>query len=279
MGFDTIEGSEKPRSTVHHLQERIARLEVELAALKAQTDSTRDPVNDAIENLSIHLATAILGPIGRRDDTEQLLPLVDKFFLSDSPLPPFFNYDQHNRAHSTNESQSWLSSMINISSIPYHVVEAMLQHYCKIYRPQYPSIDEADLYAARDRLYASTDLVGYDAFVVYITLAISSNTLAHHNEKRAAATTYGLWTTAIIHLEQLPPSNSWERLQALQLLTHYGFLNPQHVNVSHCAAAATRLALHLGLQEELPLSDQMKLDPATLNTRRRMFWNAYGIDA
>jgi len=155
----------------------------------------------------------------------------------------------------------------------------MLQHYCKTYRPQYPSIDETDLYKARDSLYESPDLVGYDAFVVYITLAISSNTLAHNDEKRAAATTSGLWVTAVRHLEQFGTTSSWERLQALQLLTHYGFLNPQHVNVSHCAAAASRLALQFGLHEELPVSTQAKLNPAILDTRRRMFWNAYGIDA
>ena len=277
MGYDTVQGADKPRSIVHHLQEQVARLEVELAEVKSQTGSIRDRTHDAIEQLVVRLANAIAEPTGRAPKPEQLLPLVSKFFLSDSPSPPFYARDRESSKHGESLPQSWRA--INFSSIPRHVVDAMLQHYCKTYRPQYPSIDEIDLYSARDQLYANPHLVGYDVFVVYIALAISSNTLAHSDEKRAAATTYGLWTTAVGHLERFETISSWQRLQALQLLTHYGFLNPQNVNVSHCAAAASRLALQFGLHEELSASDQAKLNPAILNTRRRLFWNAYSIDA
>lgn len=217
-------------------------------------------------------------PTGRTRRQEQLLPLVSKYFLSDSPLPYADPQAWDGVAKSDEpDVHSWRA--IAISSIPHHVVDAMLKHYCETYRPQYPSIGENDLYRARDRVYDSPELVGYEAFVIYITLAISSNTLIFIDEKRAATTTYGLWTTAIVHLEQVGLTSSWDRLQALQLLTHYGFLNPQHVNVSRCAAAASRLALQFGLHEELPVATQMKLDSAILNNRRRMFWNAYGLDA
>lgn len=269
---------------MRHLEEQVARLEVDLAAIKSQNHSILDNIDIAVEGLTTGVATATVDPTPRIRKQEELLCLASKYFLSDSPVPRFDGLlseddsdDAGTRTGETQTEQSWRA--VSISSIPRHVVDAMLKHYCGTYRPQYPSIEEADLYRSRDQVYQNPHLVGYDSFVVCITLAISSNTLMYIDEKRAAMTTYGLWTTAISHLEQVGTTSSWERLQALQLLTHYGFLNPQHVSVSHCAAAASRLALQFGLHEELPIQSRSKVDASILNTRRRMFWNAYGIDA
>lgn len=101
----------------------------------------------------------------------------------------------------------------------------------------------------------------------------------HQDEKRAKMAASGFWATAMAHLGQIGLVASWERLQALQLLTHYGLLNPEDVDCARCAAAATRLCLQLGLHHELPPLTQMKLDAATLDTRRRLFWNSYSNDS
>jgi len=98
------------------------------------------------------------------------------------------------------------------------------------------------------------------------------------DEKRATSASYGFWATAVDALGQAGPIDPWERLQALQLLTHYGFTNPKHVDCSKCAAAATRLCLQLGLQHELPARMQIDLGPAILKNRKRLFWNSYNID-
>lgn len=99
------------------------------------------------------------------------------------------------------------------------------------------------------------------------------------DEKKATTATYGFWAVAQSHLPQVGTTSSWERLQTLQLLTHYAFLNPKHVDCSKTAAAAMRLCLQLGLHHELPASEQAKLSTDTLNTRRRLFWNSYSLDA
>lgn len=104
-------------------------------------------------------------------------------------------------------------------------------------------------------------------------------TLMHKDEKRATTASNGFWTTAASLLDQVGTSDPWERLEALQLLTHYAFMNPRAVDCSKCAAAATRLCLQLGLQHELPASTQANLDVKVLQARRRMFWNAYNIHA
>ncbi len=101
----------------------------------------------------------------------------------------------------------------------------------------------------------------------------------HHDEKRATTASLEFWGAAAAHLDQVGLEDSWERLQALQLLAHYGFMNPGYVDCGKCATAATRLCLQLGLHHELPASQQMGMTPETLNTRRRLFWNSYSIDS
>lgn len=101
----------------------------------------------------------------------------------------------------------------------------------------------------------------------------------HHDPKRATTASREFWAAAILHLDQVGMENSWERLQALQLLTHYGFMDPGYVDCSKCAEAATRLCLQLGLHHELPVSFPLSSDTTTLNNRRRLFWNSYSIDS
>lgn len=103
-------------------------------------------------------------------------------------------------------------------------------------------------------------------------------TLMYTDERRATSASYGFWTIAVDALGQAGPFDPWERLQALQLFTHYAFTNPKHANCSKSASAATRLCLQLGLQHALPISVQDGLDPETLRNRKRLFWNSYNID-
>jgi hypothetical protein len=264
---------------VRHLEEQVASLEAELAALKHShgTGTSKTDVDDFINQISSGVAAAIVAPPRTGDRDEKLLSLCSRFYLCDSPVP---SLKIHRDDDITNSDTALDSARpVTISSIPSHVVDAMLKHYCKTYRPQYPCIEEDDLYNAKARVAENPNAMGYDVFVVCITLAISCNTLTHVDKKRAAATTYGLWASATLQLEHVDATRSWERLQALQLLTHYGFLNPHHVHVGHCAAAASRLAIQYGLHQELPFVDQLNLDSALLNSRRRLFWNAWGLDA
>ena len=101
----------------------------------------------------------------------------------------------------------------------------------------------------------------------------------HQDEKKAMTATSEFWATAMVHLDHVGAENAWERLQALQLLTHYAFLNPQLVDCGACAAASARLCFQLGLHQELPVLEQAKLDTVALDTRRRMFWSSYSIDS
>ena len=97
------------------------------------------------------------------------------------------------------------------------------------------------------------------------------------DEERATTASYGFWASSMLLLEQVGLENAWERLQALQLLTHYAFLNPKDVDCSKCAAATTSLCTQLGLQKNWP--DAVRLNTRVVDTRRRLLWNSYSIDS
>ncbi|KAH8690783.1 hypothetical protein BGW36DRAFT_364345 [Talaromyces proteolyticus] len=278
LGYDAIQRVDKPRGATVHLEEEIARLENELSRVKKQTRTPSDIANATAEGLSTAVARNIVHPRGSfsKHDTDKL-PLSSPFFLSSSPMPHLkfqippeatFKYTWEQSPHA-----------INASSVPRHVVDAMLKHYCEIYRPQYPAIEEIDLYEACDRVYTNSQPSDADVFYVHITLAISTNTLTHENEARAIKATHGFWMKAVDHLPRVGLSDPWERLQALHLLTHYGCLNPTDVDCFRCAEAASRLSVNLGLHHELPASATTKLDNTTLNVRRRLFWHSYSMDS
>ncbi|KAK4940320.1 hypothetical protein LTR10_019536 [Elasticomyces elasticus] len=277
LGFDSIRGVDKPRSTISHLEEEIARLEIELGQIRSPTKTTADIANAAAEGFSTRLAAAMLAPRGPSRKQGSLLPLNSPFFLTESPVPFVkINLSDLNQDVLFEEP---LPVTNKLSSIPRHVIDAMLKHYCEIYRPLYPSIDEANLYEACERVYNNISPSAFDIFSVHITLAISMQTLMHKDEKRATTASTNFWTTAADLLDQVGTSDPWERLQALQLCTHYAFMNPKAVDCSKCAPAATRLCLQIGLHHELPASNQANLDSKALQNRRRLFWNSYNIDA
>ncbi|KAH8819324.1 hypothetical protein F5884DRAFT_743739 [Xylogone sp. PMI_703] len=243
----------------------------------SRNGNTLDIANAAVEKLSTSMARAILEPSGHSHKPEGLLPLTSPFFLSGSPVPYLIR--QTSDDITADPTQEHPLRTATISSIPRHIVDIMLKNYCDTYRRLYPAIEESDLYEACDRVCKNERASDFDFFCVYITLAISSHTLMHHDEKRATIASREFLAAAIVHLDQVGLENSWERLQALQLLAHYGFMDPGYVDSSRCAEVATRLCLQLGLHHELPASTRVGLDTKTINNRRRLFWNSYSIDS
>lgn len=149
----------------------MARLEIELGRVHIQTRTISDIASAAGERLSTCLATTILAPQGRFRKPESLLPLTSKYFLAGSPLPYLSRRTLDNDEGEQTQERSPPAN--SLSSIPRHVIDIMLRHYCEIYRPQYPAVEESDLYKACDRVYNDTHPTDFDIFCVHITLAIS----------------------------------------------------------------------------------------------------------
>jgi hypothetical protein len=179
LGFDSVQGVEKPRSTISELENEVARLEVELARVTSQNRSMSDIADAAVERLTTRLATAIVEPRGTAVTLtqENPVPLTSAFFISESPVPYFssqaWDEDNDEQTKQTKQIQKPPIRPINVSAIPRHIIDIMLKNYCEKYRPQYPAIEQADLYSAFDRVINNAQPSDFDYFSTYICLAIS----------------------------------------------------------------------------------------------------------
>lgn len=113
----------------------------------------------------------ILEPGGRQHKQKPLQPLTSEFFLSSSPVPYFGSPSLGDIEHQQNRNHSY--SALAIHSIPRDIVDTMLKHYCEIYRPLYPAIEESFLYTACDKVHNNAQASDFEAFCVYMALAIS----------------------------------------------------------------------------------------------------------
>ena len=114
---------------------------------------------------------AIRIPEGSARRQGSLPPLNTPYFLSASPVPHLRGRTPDD--YKSEEVREHSKSSSTLSSVPRHVVDVMLQHYCEIYRPQYPAIEESDLHKACDKVYNNAQPSDLDVFNVHMTLAIS----------------------------------------------------------------------------------------------------------
>lgn len=175
LGFDAVRGAERPRSTISHLENQIAQLEIELARVKSEHSSNaRGAASAAAERLTARLARTIGEPWGPDLDQDQeasFLSLASPTFLSQSPLPSFGSDQLQRPADSPVDERTRKNTPI--SSMSHHVIVIMLKNYCNIYLPQYPVVKEADLLKSCDKIYTRDNPSDFDFFIVAITLAIS----------------------------------------------------------------------------------------------------------
>ena len=175
QGFDSLQRIERPRSTIAHLENRVAQLEIELARMRSeQTADTLEVQYGSIERMTRRLAEAHAQPGHYRHTAKEevsLLSLTSPAFLSQSPLPPF-NHDRNESIQGRTVTENPPKST-TISSIPRHVIDIMLKNYCDIYRPQYPCLEESDLYSSCNRIFDDVEPSHFDFFSIAMTLAIS----------------------------------------------------------------------------------------------------------
>ncbi|KAF4311265.1 positive regulator of purine utilization [Botryosphaeria dothidea] len=289
VGYDAVEGRERPRSDVAYLEDKVAQLEIELQRLRSEqsVDQTK-LVDTAISHLTRRLAAAVAEPHHHHNlrtlqtssrasalPRHPLVSLNSPVFLCQSPLPALPVDGDAQPPHPPNTRCS------TISLIPRHVIDIMLKNYTEIYLPQAPYIEESSLHASCEKVFAHDGAAAshFDIFLVAIALAVSATTLIRHDEERATAAAEEFWNTAKGQLVYISDEQPWQRLRALLMLTHYGFVNPQAVNVMNTIGAALRLAVQLGLHQEPPPPEQAKLCWPTLDIRRKLFWAIYSVDA
>lgn len=166
-----MKGKERPRSDISHLESQVAQLEIKLATVKAQKQTTAfDTVSSTLKLLASRVVRATLQPQGV--DGFGFLPLNSPIFLSEAPRPSFQN-DAIGSLGAEDPAREGVDAT-TISSIPRRVVDILLNNYMDTYISQYPFLEESELLESYGKLYKQDPHISnFEHFIVAITLAIS----------------------------------------------------------------------------------------------------------
>ncbi|KIW63093.1 hypothetical protein PV04_09970 [Phialophora macrospora] len=276
-GYDPVSDIERPRSVLHHLEEKVALLETRISDLPNQTRPLFPDIVGS-SGLTLSLASALVSPVALVDaEAEDAAIYYSSLHLQQSSLPlPLSQRAWHRRRDDLGDVDTYNGT--DLSHVPKAAAQFMFDNYIDVHEAQYPCLNEEDLNKSfeicMDR---ASKASSYDLFTIYMVLAISSNTLIWKNERNAVAASAWFFRRAKDQL-LLPATVGTERrqLEVALLLTKYSFVNPTACDPWYCIGDAVRLCIHLGLHEEP--SRPSTLNPRELDARRKLFWTTCGLE-
>ncbi|CAH0059088.1 unnamed protein product [Clonostachys solani] len=167
----------------------------------------------------------------------------------------------------------------NASKIPLDVARRLFDNYKDNILPRFPCFPEDDLSKRFDLFYDPTnfgkEMPDETAFIVTLVLAISSLTSKRQDFRRVAALSESLHADAMRH-KGFIQNASLTTLRCLLLLIQLALLLPHTSNLWYLSGEAVRMAVSLGLHEEL--GNATGQDPTLLEHRRALFWLTYQLE-
>ncbi|KAF2703244.1 hypothetical protein K504DRAFT_181237 [Pleomassaria siparia CBS 279.74] len=161
--------------------------------------------------------------------------------------------------------------------IPLHVAQRLFDNYLKNILPRYPCFLQSDLVGQFNTFFLEIgqEVSESNCFVVSMVLAISSLTSKAHDFWKVASLSESLQRDALRHSSFLGLS-SFRSLQCVLLLIQMALLLPYTSNLWYLSGEAMRMAISLGLHQEL--RGNPKLDISKSNLRRSVFWTVYQLE-
>ncbi|VUC24632.1 unnamed protein product [Clonostachys rosea] len=167
----------------------------------------------------------------------------------------------------------------NASKIPLDVARRLFDNYKDNILPRFPCFSEDDLLKRFDMFYDPSNSAGEisdeTVFIVTLFLAISSLTSKRQDFRRVAALSESLHADAMRHKDFIQHA-SLMTLRCLLLLIQLALLLPHTSNLWYLSGEAVRMAVSLGLHEELDSGTNQ--DPKLLEQRRALFWLTYQLE-
>ncbi|OKL59542.1 hypothetical protein UA08_05364 [Talaromyces atroroseus] len=178
------------------------------------------------------------------------------FYPTERPphkVPVHGLYYEHlgKRAGHDNESQFW---GIDALRIPFEVARHIFDNYVNTILPRYPCFTSGELWHHFGQVYSRQTNVSrspdISRFIVSMVLAVSCLTSRCDDFSRVASMSESLYRDAMRHWTFLKHSNI-RSLQGLLLLIQLGFLLPYINNIYFLGSEAVRMAIGLGLHQEV----------------------------
>lgn len=183
------------------------------------------------------------------------------------PVHGLYYEDLGKQAGHGNESQF---AQFDALQIPYEVARRIMDNYVTTILPRYPCFLGTELWHHFDQMFSSQEGASdVSRFVVSMVLAVGCLTSRRREFSKVAALSESLYRDAIPHWGFLRKSNILS-VQGLLLLIQLGMYLPYVNNVYYLGAEVVRMAIGLGLHQDVHPSQG--LTAQDINLRRRIFW-------
>lgn len=188
-------------------------------------------------------------------------------------LPVHGLYYEHLGNRAGNDSESQFAGL-HALRIPFEVARRIFDNYVKTILPQYPCFTNNELWYHFGQVYSHQQSNGssdqaVSRFIVSMIMAVGCLTSWHRELSRVASMSESLYRDAIRHWKFIRQSNIMA-LQGLLLLIQLGLYLPYINNVYFLSAEAVRMAVGLGLHQEVHPAHSLTLREISL--RRQVFW-------
>lgn len=176
---------------------------------------------------------------------------------------------------------------ITSSLPPRHVADHIVDVYYQHRTPHFAILERHQVERAVDNVYKNCFseahdsrkrmIVEKDLFTTYMILAIGLCGIAKGENSRPMQSE-GCFNSAMRSLDAIfiNPRSDLESLSAILLLCQYVTLCPSKGNLWQLSGTALRLCIEMGLHWET--EPVLRIDPAVLDERRRLFWTCYNFD-
>lgn len=163
---------------------------------------------------------------------------------------------------------------IDAPRVPREIARHIFENYVRKLLPRYPCFTDSELWYNFSQVYDSqtgsgANMPDISRFVVSIVLAISCLTSKGQDFSRVVSLCESLQRDAM-RVRAFLGETSMKSLQCFLLIMQLGLLLPYTSNLWYTSGEAVRIAIGLGLHQEL--NGLVDSDPREVNLRRLIFW-------
>ncbi|OAQ82400.1 fungal specific transcription factor domain-containing protein [Purpureocillium lilacinum] len=163
--------------------------------------------------------------------------------------------------------------------LPFFSIQGFWVQFDQVFPPDEPAAATEPpvvATAGRQRAPAPPVDIGYSRFTVLLVLAISSSSLSQSADSIISRQAQRLFNAALEYHKAAILPHTIVGVQSLLFLIQYATLNPSVLDAWYLIGVGMRNCIDLGLhQDPRPIES---ISPSLLETRRRLWWSMYSFD-
>ncbi|KAF8461868.1 fungal-specific transcription factor domain-containing protein [Kalaharituber pfeilii] len=278
----------KERSYVASLESRIEKLEKRLAALNSRRGLLDSPTatpklgSQTDDDDWLNTSSPLTRKQAKVEDDEMEDLVADLGYLQISACTRDF-YGVTEKVSfcrlvlKTSASSKSLDDKPRARLPSRHTATQLIQHYFDKIYTLLPCFSETGFFGSLDSVYRDeASASAFDCYMVYMVLGVGTMSLSRSRDSAAAHNAACFVKTALEYAPAVITPANICGVQATLMLAQYSMLEPQHFNSWYLIGVASRILIDIGLHHEP--QRVLKLKPAELELRRKIFYCVYSMD-